>query len=357
MSGGGITGADTSVPGAAPGVLGGAWRGGASFSERVPAAFFGMVLGLAGLDTAWRTAAGLWQLPVAVGESVMAIAVATWVVVAALYVAKWVRAREAALAEWRHPVQGGFVGLAPTTTMLVALAVHPYHDKAARALFALGAAGQVAFAVWRTGGLWAGGRDARATTPVLYLPTVAGGFVLATAAGTLGYASLAALAFGAGLFSWLALESVILHRLLVHEALAVPLLPTLGIQLAPPVVGCVAYLGLTTGPPDRVAFALLGYGLLQALVLVRLAPRIRTQPFASSYWAATFGVTAIATAALRMTARGADDLAWLAAGLFVAANVVTVGIAGGTVILAARGRLLPPAAPARAGVFLSDAQG
>ena len=42
----------------------------------------------------------------------------------------------------------------------------------------------------------------------------------------------------------LALESVILHRLLVHDALAVPLLPTLGMQLAPPAVGCVAYLGL-----------------------------------------------------------------------------------------------------------------
>jgi tellurite resistance protein len=43
----------------------------------------------------------------------------------------------------------------------------------------------------------------------------------------------------------LALESVILHRLLVHDALAVPLLPTLGMQLAPPAVACVAYLGLT----------------------------------------------------------------------------------------------------------------
>jgi hypothetical protein len=31
----------------------------------------------------------------------------------------------------------------------------------------------------------------------------------------------------------------------VHDALAVPLLPTLGMQLVPPVVGCVAYLGRT----------------------------------------------------------------------------------------------------------------
>jgi tellurite resistance protein len=144
-------------------------------------------------------------------------------------------------------------------------------------------------------------------------------------------------------FSWLALESVILHRLLVHEPMAVSLLPTLGIQLAPPVVGCVAYGALTDSVPDRLALALLGYGLLLALVLVRLVPRLRAQPFAPSYWAFTLGVTALATAPTRMAAHGADDLRWLAAGLFVVANVVVGGVAGGTLMLAARGRLLPPA--------------
>ena len=314
----------------------------APFVARVPAAFFAMVLGLAGLGSSWRAAAALWGAPAAVGEGIMALAVASWLALAALYAGKWAWARGAALAEWRHPVQGGFVGLAPVATMLAALAVQPHAGAAARALFVVGAAAQVAFAAWRTGALWAGGRDPLDTTPVLYIPTVAGGFVLATAAGALGYPTLGALAFGAGLFSWLALESVILHRLLVHEPLAVPLRPTLGVQLAPPVVGCVAYLGLTDGPPDRVAMALLGYGLLQALVLVRVAPRIRAQPFAPSYWAVTFGATALANASIRMAERGADDLAGVAAGLFALANVVVGAIAVGTVALAVRGRLLPP---------------
>lgn len=112
-----------------------------------------------------------------------------------------------------------------------------------------------------------------------------------------------------------------------------------------PVVGCVAYLTLSGGAPDRFALALLGYGLLLALVLVRLLPRVRAQPFAPSYWAFTFGVAALAVAPTRMTARGATGLRWLAAGLFVVANVVVGGVAAGTVVLAARGRLLPPAAP------------
>ena len=34
----------------------------------VPAAFFGMVLGLAGLGNAWRAATEAWRLPMAIGK-------------------------------------------------------------------------------------------------------------------------------------------------------------------------------------------------------------------------------------------------------------------------------------------------
>jgi tellurite resistance protein len=302
------------------------------------------VLGLAGLSNAWRAAASLWPLPARVGEVIAALAVMVWAVLLPLQAIRWVVAREAVCAEWRHPIHNCYPGLAPTTTLLVALAVAPYAAEVAHVLFAAGAVAQTAFAVWRTGTLWNGGRDPLTTTPVVYLPTVAGGFVLATAAGELGYPTIGALAFGAGLFSWLALESVILHRLLVHDALAIPLLPTLGIQLAPPVVGCVAYLSLTTGSPDNFALALLGYGLLQAPVLVRVAPRLHAQPFAASYWAFTFGASALALAPIRMVQRGAE-LDRLAIVLFVAANLVVGSVALGTLHLAVRGRLLAPAQP------------
>jgi len=93
-----------------------------------------------------------------------------------------------------------------------------------------------------------------------------------------------------------------------------PLRPTLGIQLAPPTVGCSAYLSITSGPPDLFAQALLGYGLFQALLLIRLIPWIVRQPFAPFYWAFTFGLAALAIG----------------------------GIAAGTLWFLLRGRLLPP---------------
>jgi tellurite resistance protein len=255
-----------------------------------------------------------------------------------LYVLKWLLARDEALGEVAHPVQCCFVGLIGVATMLVAGGALPYSRLTAEILFAAGVTFTLLFAIWRTGGLWLGERDHTATTAVMYLPTVAGSFVAAATAGALGYPDWGQYAFGAGVFSWLAIESVLLHRLLVEKTLPPALRPTLGIQLAPAPVGAIAYLSVTQGPADIVVHAMLGYGMLQAAVLIRLIPWIRKQPFVLSYWAFTFGATALALAPLRLIERGDTGPALLLAPvLFVTANIVVGAIGIGSVWLAIRG--------------------
>jgi tellurite resistance protein len=270
----------------------------------VPVSFFGMILGLTGLGTCWRTAARLWDVPVAVGEMIMLIAVVSWVLLLLAYFGKWIWARPQAVAEFRHPVQCCFIGLVPVSTMLIALAIAPYRNEAGQMLFSIGAVGQLGFGVHRSGTLWMGDRDSADTTAAAYLPTVAGSFVTAIVAGALGHTSLGKLFFGAGMFSWLALESVALRRFIEIAALPPALRPTMGIHFAPPVVACVAYLSITDGTPDLLAQALFGYGLSQGLVVVRLTPWLRAQAFAPSYWAYTFGTAACALAGLRFLERG-----------------------------------------------------
>jgi tellurite resistance protein len=311
----------------------------------MPASFFGIVLGVAGLGGAWRVAARVWGLPSVVGEALMLIAAITWALMLGLYAAKWLFAREEALRELEHPVQCCFVGVIGMATLLIAIAALPYSRLAAEIAFVIGATYTLAFAIWRTGILWRGDRDPADTTAVLYLPAVGGPFVTATAAAALGHSDWGQLAFGAGFFSWLAIESVLLHRLYTVRSMPAALRPTLGIQLAPPVVGGIAYLSVTDGAPDMLAYAMLGYGLLQVLLLLRVLPWIRQQPFVPSYWAFTFGATALATVPLRMMERGATGaVASIAPYLFVAANIVVALIALATVRLMFKGRLLPVAA-------------
>ena len=300
---------------------------------------------LCGLGTDWRAAHVLWGTPAWVGEAVMAVAGSVWLLLVLLYANKWLSSGADARAEVAHPIQCCFVALVPVTAMLVGIAVLPYSKLLAQVLCVLGSVASLIFGAWRHGGLWRGGRAVGATTPVLYLPTVAANLVSAMAAGALGLPELGQLFFGAGVLAWLALESVIVGRLLNGEEMPLPLRGTLGIQPAPPAVTLLAYTSITTGPPDLIAHGLLGYAIVQGLIVARLIPWIR-QPFTPSYWAFTFGATAIASSTMRYAARGGD---WvftsLAPVLFVMANVVVGGIFVFTVVAAVRGKLLPKAAP------------
>lgn len=90
----------------------------------------------------------------------------------------------------------------------------PGSRRLAVALFFIGATWTLVFALYRTGKLWMGDRSPEATTPILYLPTVAGSLVTASGAAALGHADWGPLAFGAGVFGWFAIESVLVHRCL-----------------------------------------------------------------------------------------------------------------------------------------------
>lgn len=309
----------------------------------VPASFFGIVLGIGGLGNGWRVAHRVWHVTPVIGEVLLAMATLIWVILIALYAAKWMYARPAALAEITHPVQSCFVGLAGLTCMVIAGVVLPYSRTAALILFVLGFAYTVGFAVWLTGMLWEGGLQIVHITAALYLPVVGGSFVAAAIAGALGYADWGQLAFGAGAFTWLAIDAVLLLRLYTAESTALIIRPTIGIQLAPPTVGAIGYINITSGPPDMFIHCMLAYGLMQAAVLIRLLPWIRAQPFSVAYWGFTFGITSLLTAPLRLIERGeTGPFATLAPYLFVTGNAIIFLMTLATLRLFFQRKLLPP---------------
>lgn len=314
----------------------------------MPASYFGIVLGLAGLGNAWRAATQAWRFPAVVGELIYAAAGLVWASLVFLYLLKARFAPGKLAAEAAHPIQCCFIGLAGVSTMLIAGGLVPYWAAGARAFFALGAIFTLGFGVWRTGSLWRGERDSSTLTAVLYLPTVAGSFVSAIVLSALGHRDWGQIVFGAGLFSWLAMESVLMNRFLTGPSMPAALRPTFGIQLAPAPVGAVAYIAVGDGTPDVFAHALIGYGILQLLILIRLSRWFMQSGAALGLWAFSFGATAIAAAPLRLLAHGAGS-AFAAIGgiLFALANILIVGLVSMTVWLLAMGRMFtaPPADP------------
>ncbi len=307
----------------------------------VPAALFGIVLGLGGLGSAWRIATRLWPLPAAVGEALVLLAAAIWAVLLAMFARKWLSARAVAQREADDPVLAFSIGIVPMATMLVGVALKPYHQLLGWAIFIAGLVAGVLYAASLMGKSWQGGRASTASTPLMYLTPVGAGFLGAMGAGAYGQSDLAAFLWGAGAISWIIIEAAVLQRLM-SEPLPVTLRATVGIQLAPPAVGCMSYLAFTAGPADLLAHALLGYALLQALIILRLSAWLREQPFGPGAWSYTFGLAALSVATLTMLERGqTGTMALLAPAIFIVANVAIGWIAVRTLMLALAGRLLP----------------
>lgn len=310
----------------------------------LPASFFGMVLGLAGLGQAWRMASKLWGLPEPIGEAVLLVATLVWLALLLSYLAQALRRPAVVANEFRHPVQGGTPALLAVSTLLIVLAVLPYSRAAAWVLAALGIGWHLAFSLWHTGAMWQGGRDALDTAPTLYLPTVAGNFTSAAALGALGHADWGWLFLGAGMFSWIALESLIIQRLWQPKAMPAPQRPLLGIQFAPPVVCAMAWLILAPGSSDHWLLMLWGYGLFQLLLGIRLGAWLGEQPFAPSYWAYTFGIAAATVSGLKLALTGVPAAQALSIPIFIGANLFITHLALRTAYLFFTRRLLPKSA-------------
>lgn len=316
-----------------------------TLAAATPASYFAIVLGIAGLANAWRAASEVWHLTPLVGEWLYALAAAIWLVLIVLYASKALLASEQLAADAAHPVQCCFIGLVGVSTMLMAAGLIRYSSVGATYLFVAGLLFTISFGVWRTGGLWKGGRDPSTLTAVLYLPTVAGSFVAATVVSGLGHPDWGQLAFGAGMFSWVAMESVLLHRLLTGPTTDVSLRPTLGIQLAPAPVGAVAYFAVGSGTPDLFVHALIGYGVLQLLILLRLSLWIAESGLTPGLWAFSFGLTTIATTPIRLVGHGdSGAMSILAPMLLAIANIAIFLLILMTVYLLGRGQMFrsPP---------------
>jgi tellurite resistance protein len=297
-------------------------------NRAIPASFFAIPLGLVALGLAWQTAESIWSEPKWVSDALIWLGATLWAFLLIAYLGKWLLRRADATAELEDAIQSCYIGLAGVVSQLASIGFSTTHRTLSLGCFWLGIAWTLIFAIYQTGRFWMGDSKSETLTPILYLPMVAGAFVSAGACAVMGYLDWGKLAFGGGLFTWLALESVILLRLYTARPVLPQLRPAMGLQFAAPAVGAVAYLSVGGGAPDIFAYALIGYALLQALILIRLLPWLARAELTPAWWSFSFGAASLPTAAMKLAAhRDAGAIATLAPYLFIAGNIVIVAIA------------------------------
>lgn len=307
----------------------------------LPAGYFGMVLGIIGLGLAWRFAATIWPVTTLPADALIILAIAIWGLLLVAFANRVLRHRATIIDEITHPLKSSFVSLIPATSMLVAIGLTPWFPMLALVLFLVAVTSQLAYSAWQTAGLWRGTHPKEATTPGLYLPTVANNFISTMACGAMGFTDVGLLFLGAGILSWLSLEPAILSRLRNLDEMSPAVRTSLGIQMAPAFVACSAWLSLNGGNADVFAKLLFGYGLLQMLFMLRLIPWYSVQPFNPSFWSFSFGVASLATTSIKLghSAPG-GALYWISFPLFIGANLVMGFLILKTFILLLRGKLI-----------------
>lgn len=312
----------------------------------VPANFYAIPFGLVGLARVWTLAGSLYGLPASIGAALFLVATLVFLVLLASFVARLVLAPRAVVSELQHPVLGPFYSLLPISGMLLAMALQSYAPGAALVVFWTFFLATALLGGWLTGRWIAAELDPEKFHPGYFLPTVAGGLLGGECSARFGMVGLGWMSFGVGMICWLLLGSIILNRLFFRPTLPAALIPTLAIEVAPPVVAGNTYFVLTGGRVDLFSYILAGYAVLMVLVQLRLAPMYLKLAFTPGFWGFTFSYAAVAEFALLWMSithpPAATLLGW---GVLVAITLLIGGIAARTIVALGQGKLLP-ASPA-----------
>jgi len=311
---------------------------------------FGVAFGTAGLAQCWavaRDTVGAAEWP---ADVFWILSAALWLVTVPAYVRN-VAVRGRLRSELPDQTMGPFTSLAVITPMPLGAALAGHARGAGEAVFFAGLALTALVGSWLTG-VWI-----RADIPLVswhpayFLPTAAGGLVAAAGCAALGRPTAARVTLGYGLISWLILASIVLVRLFTQPMLPPPLLPTIAIEVAPPVVAGNAWFAINGGRLDLLAELLGGYAALMALVQVSMFTTYRKAPFGPGHWAFAFSYAAAFTNGVSWLAvehvRHREPLTYV---LLAVASCAWAALAARTVLGLVRGTLLPrvtePAPPA-----------
>ncbi len=72
-----------------------------------------------------RYASTLWPVSRSIGDGLVTLAMAMWVLLSMAFISRAIRFPASVLREMRHPVSSSFVSLFPATTLLVAIGLAP----------------------------------------------------------------------------------------------------------------------------------------------------------------------------------------------------------------------------------------
>jgi tellurite resistance protein len=291
----------------------------------------------------WSTGQTLLAVPSWPADLLWVLAGLVFVVLLVAYLKDVVRTGRAA-TEMADLTFGPFTALIFILPMLFGLAAADHAPRAGATVFLVGVVLVALYGGWLSGQWIIQDLPLDRWHPGYFLPTVAGPLIAAGGCAGLGFDGLARLLFGYGAVCWLVLGSIILVRLFTRPLPPTPLIPTLAIELAPPVVAGNAWFILNGNRPDTMAYVLAGYAVLMLLVQLRLIQLYVRVPFVAGVWAFGFSYAAAVPVSIRwLVAEQVEAQRPLTYGMLAVVSLGLVALVVRTVVGLVHGTFLPRA--------------
>lgn len=263
--------------------------------KHFPISMFSIVMGLSGLSIAWQKALGASFPVITTFSSILATTV--MLLVSALYFLKITRYPNAVIAETKHPIKINFFAAFSISLLLLSVVWHRF-ESLSYVLWGLGAVVQLSLTLLVMHS-WIHHDHYRLehANPSWFIPVV-GNIIAPITGAKLGFIEISWFFFGVGIVFWLVLLTIIINRLIFHEALPARFKPMLFILLAPPSIGFVSYSSLV---PELTGFSriLISVALFTAILLALNINQFRKSGFYLSSWAYSFPVAAFNVALFR----------------------------------------------------------
>ncbi|KYN91012.1 C4-dicarboxylate ABC transporter [Vibrio cidicii] len=260
-----------------------------------PISMFSIVMGLSGLSIAWQKALGTSFPVITTFSSILATTV--MLLVSVLYLLKITRYPNAVIAETKHPIKINFFAAFSISLLLLSVVWHRF-ESLSYVLWGLGAVVQLSLTLLVMHS-WIHHDHYRLehANPSWFIPVV-GNIIAPITGAKLGFIEISWFFFGVGIVFWLVLLTIIINRLIFHEALPARFKPMLFILLAPPSIGFVSYSSLV---PELTDFSriLISVALFTAILLALNINQFRKSGFFLSSWAYSFPVAAFNVALFR----------------------------------------------------------
>jgi len=309
--------------------------------QYLPVNLFGSVMGISGLSLAWRLSYQLFHTSPVIADLIGAIAILVFVLLTIGYLVKWARYPQKVAAEFTHPVSGNFFGTITIAILLLSSVLSHYQQALSEIVWMIGMVLTLALSYIIISRLLKGKLDPAHAVPAWLIPGVAT-IDIAVAGGTMPFAwahEVNLLSLGIGGFVALIFFTLIINRLIHHDALPMGLMPSMIIMIAPFEVGFLGYTNFMQRI-DNFAAILYYFGLFLFIVLAFKVFK-RTIRFGASWWAVSFPMAALSNAALKYAIHvNGWPLKAIAAIILLLLTIVVVVLFVRTLIILFSGKLL-----------------